>query len=499
MTSAACALLFAAGLSGTSAAPLYLPPGSNLTFGEVTHTQRIMSAGNNPAAAAAAVAYGRKVSGGEVDGGMAGTLSVGFEYGNVQDLFDTIDELARRFEPTDPTEGGGGPGQDPDQRPPGGIDIGNITDPEFPELRRALETVTREVVTQLGVLAIISTEGYARAFVSADMPFLIGKDKLGGSWTFRLALSGTARAAGIADDTLEFDPEAALQDLERQIREAIDDQTLAPGRQPVLFDVVGDVDFTVDPNTNRIRAQFDNDSLLLTKSSQTTEVSVGYSRSVIEGPRGRLFVGAEGKLYDLALSRVSVRFGDITDSEELFRSIRNADSRRDANFGVDLGALWVGRRYQVGTSLTNVNEPTFRYPKLELTPYHDPQIIRLLTDDEIYTMERQLKLEASVFSENRRWGANFGVDANAVFDPVGEEFQWVTVSGGWTTDTDWVPNIRFGYRRNLVGTEVRYLSAGIQLFRFFNLDIASSLDTVSISGNDLPRGLMLNLGFAIQF
>jgi F plasmid transfer operon, TraF, protein len=477
------------------AAPLYLPPGSDLTFGEVTHSQRVMSAANNPAAAAAAIARGGELSGGAVGGGMAANFSVGLEYGNLDELFDTIDSLARKYKPTDPDEGGGGPGQNPDDKPPGGIDIGDIIDTNFPELRPALEAAATEVAAQAALLGFIRNEGYARAFVSADVPFLIGREMLGGSWTFGLGWSGTSRTFGVVDDTIDFDIDAALQELEQKIRDA----ALQPGQLPTRFDVTGDVDFTVDPSTNLISASLDNDSLLLSKSSQMKQVSVGYSRRVIDSARGQLFVGGEGKLYDLELSRVSVRFGDITDSQELFDSIRNANLRSASGAGVDVGALWVGRRYQVGATLTNVNEPEFRYPGVDLTPYRDSRILQTLLDDQLYTMERQLKLEASLFTESRRWAVNVGVDANAAPDPVGDEFQWATISGGFTTNTNWLPNVRLGYRRNLAGTEITYLSAGIQIFKLFNLDIASALDTVSIDDTKLPQGLTLNLGFLIDF
>ncbi len=40
------------------AGPVYQPPGANLTYGDVTHGQRVLSATGNPAAAAADLARG---------------------------------------------------------------------------------------------------------------------------------------------------------------------------------------------------------------------------------------------------------------------------------------------------------------------------------------------------------------------------------------------------------------------------------------------------------
>jgi hypothetical protein len=114
-------------------------------------------------------------------------------------------------------------------------------------------------------------------------------------------------------------------------------------------------------------------------------------------------------------------------------------------------------------------------------------------------MERQYRFESSIYTPNRRWNVNMGFDANAVPDPMGDEFQWLSVSGGYSTDSWWIPGIRVGYRKNLAGTELSYLGAGVTVFKILNIDVASSLDTVSISGTTLPRGLIVSLGFQINF
>ncbi|MEE4161930.1 MAG: conjugal transfer protein TraF, partial [Woeseiaceae bacterium] len=167
--------------------------------------------------------------------------------------------------------------------------------------------------------------------------------------------------------------------------------------------------------------------------------------------------------------------------------------------GVDIGALWVAGNYQLGAQLTNINQPTFDFPDVNLEPYSNPDIIGFLQRDKVYVMDRQLKLEASLFSRNRRWTGNLGVDANAATDPLGDDYQWLTLSTGYTMDNWWLPNVRLGYRQNLAGTELGYLSVGFTAFRFVNVDIASALDTVSIDGTTLPQGLMTSIGFQINW
>lgn len=477
------ALLF---VVSVSAGPVYQPPGANLTYGDVTHGQRVQSASSNPAAAAADVARGE-------GRGTRGTVisgAAGLEYGNVQNLFDFYDRVTLAFEPSDPGTGGG-PGQDPDDKPDGGIDLGDVLDMLDPEFREALDAIAQEVATQTVLLALIKEEGYGKAWLSADAPFVLGTEYLGGAWTFGVNWSGSSKAYGLSQE-IQFDRDVA--------RAAIEDwvNTL-PIDRPAQLPISDDIILTPKPGLNALFFAIDNDSSLISKSTQTTELNLGYSRQGWANSAGRLFLGAEARLYLMQLSRLSVRFGDITDSEELFDAIRDADFRTDEEVGIDLGALWVADNYQLGAQVTNVNEPEFVFPDVNLTPYRSQRAIEFLESDKKYTLDRQLKLEASLFSRDRRWSAHLGYDADPVTDPMGDRFQWLTLSAGFTTDSWWIPGGRIGYRQNLAGTELGYLGIGITAFRIVNIDLASALDTVRIDGQKLPRGLMGSIGFQIDW
>ena len=71
--------------------------------------------------------------------------------------------------------------------------------------------------------------------------------------------------------------------------------------------------------------------------------------------------------------------------------------------------------------------------------------------------------------------------------------------GGYQSSSRWLQSLRMGYRRNLAGTEKTYISAGITAFRYFNFDLATALDTVSISDDKIPEGVILSLGFQVTF
>jgi len=464
------------------AGPVYQPQGANLTLGDVTHGKRVQSASSNPAGAAAD--YNRNA--GKPFRGTVVSFAAGLEYGNLQDLFDLYDEITKGHEPSPP---GTGPVQLPEPKP--GIDFGKIWDELNPDIQAAVTEIANEIAVQSLLLKVISVEGHAKAWVAADAPFVIGNEYLGGAWTFGVNWSGSSKAFGLSED-IEFDRDEAITRIE-------DWFNLLPINRPVLLPVSDEFILRIDPMTQVVSGFIDNDSSMITKSTRTTDLSFGYSRQAWSNESGSLYLGAEAHYYNMQLSRVSIRFGDISNSEDLFEAINDGNFRTDERLGVDLGALWVGENYQLGVQVTNVNEPNFTFPDVDLDVYRNPNSVQFLLQDQRYEMDRQWKLEGSWFSKERSWSGHIGYDADSATDPMGDDFQWVTASVGYATNSWWFPGARLGYRQNLTGTKLKYIGLGFTAFRYFNFDISSALDVVKIDGQKLPQGLMLSLGFEINW
>jgi len=480
----ACLLLFIA--SSAIAGPVYHPPGTNLIYGDVTHGQQAQSASSNPAAAAAE--HARRSD--KPLRGAAVSASGGLEYGNLDNLFDFYDSVTGAYEPSDPGIGGG-PGQDPGDKPDGGIDLDEIWDLLDPDVQGTIEAVAKEVATQAVLLAAIRENGYGKTWLSADVPLQFGKEHFGGIWSFDVGWSGASKSFGVVQP-IEFDQDAALITLQEWIRDN-------PNNLPSDLNLSDSVLVGIDALTNVVRFALNNDSSLLSKATQTTALGFGYSRLGWSNEKGSLYLGAEAKLYLMRLSRISVRFGDITDSAELFDAIRDSQFRNAERAGVDIGALWVAGNYQLGIQLANINEPKFSFPAVDLDPYEDDEIINFLQRDQTYIMDRQVKLEASLFSSDRRWSAHLGLDADPATDPLGDDFQWLTLSSAYQTESRWIPSLRFGYRENLTGTEMKYVGVGFTAFRFVNFDLSSALKTVRIDDKNLPQGIMASIGFQISW
>ena len=463
---------------------LFQPPGANLTYGDVTHGMRAQSASTNPAAAAADMVRHED----DARSGTVLSVAAGVEYGNIQDIWDFYDQLVQAYRKSD--DDVQIPGQLPETKPPGGIDLGDIWDSLDPDIQNELDAVVDEVTRQAALLALISAEGYGKAWIAADAPFVFSKPRWGGAWTMQLRWSGTSRAFGLVEN-IEFDAEEART----AIQEWFDTEVLS---RPSTLQVGGQVYLLLDALGN-VQLSLQNDSAIVFRATQTSSLSSGYSRAAWSNSAGTLFVGGELHLHDMRLSGLGTRFGDITDSEALFDEIRNADYESDTRVSFDAGVLWVADNYQLGAQLTNLNEPDFQFPDIDTAPFTNESIIRQIEQGRTYTMERQLKLEASLFGQDRKWSWHFGLDANAASDPVGDEFQWLTFSGGFDTGSQWFPNVRLGYRQNLVGTEKNYASLGMTMFKYINIDIASALDVTKIDGRKLPEGLMFSMGFQIDW
>jgi len=209
----ACGILLLS-VTAAWAQSVFQPPGANLTYGDVTHGQRLQSASGNPAAAAADLARAAE----KKPRGIVLSAAAGLEYGNVQNLFDFYDELTKAYEPSDPGDGGGGPGQDPGDKPDGGIDLGIIWDSLDPDVQATIKAASQEVAKQTVLLALIKEEGYGKAWLSANAPFILGSEGFGGAWTFGANWSGTSKAFGIVE-AIDFDEDAARAALEDWINQ----------------------------------------------------------------------------------------------------------------------------------------------------------------------------------------------------------------------------------------------------------------------------------------
>ena len=443
------------------------------------YAHKALSYNGNSAAAALIVERNdpHVVSGGSLN------LGGGLEYGNLDDLFEKINTLANDFRvPSDGSSNGSG-SDDVEHK---GWDT--IFE-QYPDLEEQLSILGEKVVATSALLAVISNEGYGKAQFNADGSFIVNEDLFGGTLLFGFATQGSSKALGIVEQP-NFDKEQAKIQLE-----TISDFTDTDPIQ--ALELSDGITLFYNPANNKTKLTLENDSLMLIKAAKVSQFSLSYSKKALTHKFGDLYWGVKPTYYRVGLANVGVRLGDITDSEALFDDIKNADFVYKNGADFDLGLIWAAEHYQIGASLNNVIENTFHFPELDRRQYSSSNILSQLDYQEHITLERQFKLEAGIYTKQRNWSLHAELDANSITDYMKDQYQWLTVTGGYAADNWWLPSARIGFSKNLTGSKLTYLNAGITFMKFLNLDIASTLDTVQIDDSDIMRGLSIRLG--VQF
>lgn len=449
----------------------------------LNYSQKALSNAGNPASAALIVE--RKDS--HVMIGGAVEIGAGLEYGNLDELFAKIDEISNSFKP--PADGGTTLTAPPTPENPIEDNPWDDLLIKYPELADRLDALKDKVVNTAGLLALIASEGYGKAEATANASFVLNEDLYGGTLLMGMGLKGNAKVVGLFEE-IDFNSDQALEAL-KTIPEF--DET-----DPIQkLDLSGGVYLYYNPANHKVKLNIDNDSMLLVKSTKISQFSLAYSKKALESEAGALYWGVKPTYYRVGLTNVSARLGEITDSEAIFEDIKNANYVYKNGFDIDMGVTWAAKNYQLGATMTNVIEKTYLFPELDTQRLNSTKIIQKINYHSEFTMQRQVKLEAGIFTQQRDWSLHAELDANPVEDPMRDRYQWLTVTAGYAADSWWLPSARFGFSRNLAGTSLGYLNAGVTFMKFINLDVATTLDTVTLDGDKYRRGVNLRLG--VQF
>ena len=475
------------------AEPVYHPSGAKLTFGGATHRQMTVSDMGNPAHPATESAADDSARHGA---GLA--IGGGIEYDGNDNLFKLLNSLGSD-DALVPGDGGIDPVTGLPEDGQDGINIADLIDeivgPITPEqeakLEELLAQISDEAISLGAFLVIAATDLNAKVFVSADVPVLISNNTLGGAWTFGANTSVTTNLKGLAEP-IEFDA-----DLTRtKLQELVD---LTPTDPVTTFDLGNLATLTVDPATGETSYLFTNNSAVITRAAQITEISIGYSRKIWQQKNNDLYIGIKPKYFDVGLSNTAIPLANVDDAKSIFDALDSSNFKHTQDFGIDVGAIWAGKQYQIGATVTNLNEPDFRFPAADLSGFTNQAVIDAIREREIYVMKRQLKLEGGFITADGSWGLNFGLDANPVPDPMRDDYQWASVGANFASDSWWLPGARVGARKNLAGSRLLYLTGGVTVFNFVNLDLATTTETIHVDGKTIPRSFIANISMQVRF
>jgi hypothetical protein len=274
-------------------------------------------------------------------------------------------------------------------------------------------------------------------------------------------------------------------------------------------------DASAVPTGLKTRSGFD------VRAVRLTQLALGFGsdltrRLEIDANRGALDAGLRLNIYQARLFRQVVGFTDENgngsgDGGSSFS--QDSANKRDATaMGLDLGVAWTTAHYQVGATLYNVGNPTFRYPD----PGQDASAVNryaasgLSAEDAraSVALRTHLVVEGSLHSENRRWLGQTSLALNETPDVVGEPQRLATLSISYNAERfegpygTWlnylVPSVRLGLRKNLVGDRLGSTGLGLS-WGIVNLDVNQSQQKVNADGSSLPRSAGVSLSVAEKF
>lgn len=456
--------------------PVYLPPGQNLTYGSSSNNQSIMSSVANPAAAAAQLSN-------EDSQYRFGILSIGggYEFGNVGQLYNTIDTTKNSTNSTLAA-----PLTTTQLQTMYAADCGATATCANPSLFATdiASTINNsQSVKDINViLSQLQQDGNVSVYGDLHVPltpFVVTRKGWGGSFVL------DANASVIANMTFVEDPLLITPAVANSI--ATNYQTAVASCACTTPS-----SYTVPTITN--------DSVMVVKGAVVGEVGLGYSRPVLHRERGDLTAGVRAKYYQVKLVRDVQRLDNSNGAQNTFNASKSYIS--STGIGLDLGGLWTAKRYRVGAWINNINKPSFKYNTIDpvAAGITSASVISQLNAGQTYEMKPQLEMEGAFFSESQNWVLNAGLDGNAVQDAVGRDFQWATLSAAYATNSWWIPGARVGYRTNLAGSKLSYATGGLTLFKALSLDIAYGLDSIKDNnGHSIPRSAMINLGLQMTF
>lgn len=248
------------------------------------------------------------------------------------------------------------------------------------------------------------------------------------------------------------------------------------------------------------------------------KLSFGYSNELFNWKTGSFIVGARANMHEITLGKSVLALSALTNDEvddAITGEIEDNQLTTSAT-SFDLGFIWAADNYQIGVTLTNVNEPSFDYKTIgtDCLGITDEDVDNVdvsrtncfaarefagrgeIALEETHIMAQQATVEFALFSEDKAWNVSGAYDVNAVNDALGDMYQWSSVAAQIHPDWVLISGLRAGYKKNNVGSQLSYASVGATFLKGINFDISYGLESVS---GDIPRSLYFSLGIETSF
>mgnify|MGYP006430928447 CR=1 FL=1 len=473
------AALVTTGVQGQNSGQL---AGGDLTHGGASPYERSVGLGTNPANPSLGERWLRF--------GVLSNVGIGLEIGEAEDFDSKIEDISDEF---DQLENSLQSLED--------ISVGTPSQSEINRLSQLLQDIDTFEDSANQTVSDLSDNAYAKLSVDATgpgAPLSLRFERLSGVVTLDYGVSLEARA-GLESSGKTFDTGIGqLVDANGNLNV----QITPSSNVDVSQNANGFSQITIDNDTFTLEPE--SDSGLAVQGGVVQNVGLGYARKLFENDFGTLHGGATASFYRVTLARSGILLNDTDNVGNQSEDEFDDNQATNTGFGIDAGLTWVTDHYSAGGTLRNLNAPSFDYPDTCDNPNSEscafftanPEAKR---NGDSFTMERQLTLDGSLHTADRRWLLAGRLDANSIVDATGDDYQWAAISAAYRNHRFWVPSPRLGARTNLTGSELTYVSAGATLFRALHFDVSRSLGSTSIDDTSIPRAVQISVGLDLQF
>ena len=222
-------------------------------------------------------------------------------------------------------------------------------------------------------------------------------------------------------------------------------------------------------------------SLTIMGISAYDHLSLGYGRRLFHDTRNKnsVFFGLRLNYVHLRTFAYKVKLTEISDVtlDQLIQDIQHDRNKPHNDFYIDAGINWKTSRHLLGIVISRILAGDIIY--LNDTNRQVPQ-------------QPTIAIHGSYYLDSaQQWSLNGSTDLNKYNNLIAQEYQWLITSIAYSNPTSWwLSGTTLGYRKNVVGRELSYITYGFRGFNIIQANIAYSLE----STRAIPRSIIFNLG-----
>ncbi len=271
---------------------------------------------------------------------------------------------------------------------------------------------------------------------------------------------------------------------------------------------------------NQQNTTFTTNTSVYLKSGLEKDFSIAYSRSILEEKAfvrsGVLYGGVRLSAVNLQLSKQVIWIEGVKNKElkDIVTDEYDQNLTSTNGFSVDAGLVWESPRYRLGLTVTNLNGASFDYNRVG---QDCDQAISGSTESDncniaTYFIETKGVLKAKevhkkhalmsvdgLYKMTEKWRIMGSADLAKYDDVVGFENQFFMLATTYDTETWWLPSPRIGYQKNLAGTQLSSINAGLTFFSVLSLDVVYGQEKTIVDNKTVPRLAGISLGFEEKF